>query len=161
VKCGGLDFASGDFASLPIRAESSQTVSIPLGETYEITGLQFIKGDVFCPQCITNMINNTESGIKIKKYCDVQCNVCLNKYSRSMGTFSWEGWECATNFSPQAKKFYPGYGSGYDMDVFSIRSENQLRDNWKNIDLSKPFIICDLCLKEGVDKQFLKHKSCY
>ena len=159
VKCGGLDFSSGDFAVLPITADSNQTVSIPLGATYEITGLQFNKGDVFCPKCFKAIMDNLEPTIKVKEYCDVQCNVCLKKYSRSMGTFSWEGWGCATNFSPQSKKFYPGYGSGYDMDVFSVKLENQLKNNWKNINLSKSFIICDLCLEEGVEKKFLEHRQ--
>ena len=159
VKCGGHNFSSGDFAVLPIKVILPQTVTIPLGAMYEITGLKLNIGDVICPKCFSDICNNKEPTIQVKEYCDVQCNVCQKKYSRSMGNFSWEGWSCATDFSPEAQRFYPGYGSGYDSDVFSILSATKLRNHWKNIDLSKRFIVCDPCLEEGVEKQFLKHKQ--
>lgn len=176
VKCGGQDFSSGDFAALPIRVVRPQMVSIPLGEMYEITGLELNKGDVLCPKCFNDICNDTkptsclqnslaETGsqgsptIKAEKYCDVKCDVCLNKYSRSMGYDCWEAWGCATNFSPRTQQFYPGFGSCYDSDIFSVLSPNKLTDNWKNIHLSKPFIVCDTCLQQGVDKQFLGHKE--
>jgi hypothetical protein len=111
------------------------------------------------------MINNddktTDDKFSVKlsfkldeKYRDVQCNLCLHKFIRSMEFNSWEGWGCASEYDIERQKIYSRFGSKYDTNIIKIYNDKFLT-YWDNIDINKRFIICDECIEEGIKNKIM------
>ncbi len=152
VKCG-CELKSCAYISQNI-VQSSQIISPICEELDLIDAIELKKCFFLCQNCFISIGPKNGSNTTIEKYYDIQCDICLKRYETSMGDYSWEGLYCATKYCEKTKKFNSGYGSLYDGDYIDILSENTLHNHWENIDLLKPFIVYDKCLKYGLDQHF-------
>jgi uncharacterized CHY-type Zn-finger protein len=120
---------------------------------YEIKGLELNINNIICKNCFDNMkINNQYD---IQEYRDVQCSLCKHKHTRSMDLYCWEGSGCASYYNINDKKIYSSYGSIYVTDIIKIYPDKFMR-YWENIDINKRFIICDECIKKGLENKIIK-----
>ena len=122
----------------------------------EIKG--FNVGDVICWYCLNHC---DEIGNLSLNPCDyIECDLCNQKYERSMNFHSWEGWGCASAYCVKRKAIHCGFGSKFDMNVIKF-DKVKFCESWKNVDLNRKFIICDECITHGLKTKIFEMEKKY